>query len=277
MKEKLRDKLFLRWIPLILINIFVLMPILWTIVTSLKRESDILEKPIKYIPDPITFENYIHAWKNCKIDQYYLNSMKVSLIAVFFIVIIAIMVGYALSRFQFKGKSLFMLALLGCQFIPTAAMMIPLFKIFNQMGLIGTHAAVIIACISLQFPFNSILMRGFVSGIPYELEEAAQIDGCSRLVAVVKVVLPLLVPGIIATAAFAFVGVWNEYLLSMMFLNDPSTYTIPIGLRMMQGEYSVNYGVMSAGATIAITVPLLLFAYLQKHLVTGVGAGAVKG
>ena len=277
MKEKLRDKLFLRWVPLILINIYVLIPILWTVVTSLKREGDILKKPIQYLPNPATLENYIHAWKNCNIDLYYLNSLKVSVISVVFIVVIAIMVGYALNRFQFKGKNMFMLMLLGCQFIPTAAMLIPLFKLFNSMGLIGTHAAVIISCISLQFPFNSVLMRGFVSGIPYELEEAAQIDGCSRFQAVVRVVLPLLLPGIIATAAFAFVGVWNEYLLSMMFLNDPKTYTIPIGLRMMQGEYSVSYGVMSAGATIAITVPLLLFAYLQKHLVTGVGAGAVKG
>ena len=199
------------------------------------------------------------------------------MIAVFFIVLIAIITGYTLNRFRFRGRNLFMLMLLCVQFIPHAVLLIPLFEIFHKLGMIGKPMSVILVCITFQFPFNSILMRGFVSGIPYTLEEAAQIDGCSRLMAVIKVVIPMLVPGIVTTAAFAFIGVWNEFLFSMMFLNDSANYTIPIGLKMMQGEYNISYGALAAGAIIAMAIPVALFAYLQKYLVTGMGAGAVKG
>ena len=277
MKTKLSDKIFLRWIPLIIINLFVLFPIVWAIITSLKREGDILKKPIRYIPDPATLENYIRAWVNCNFSRYFGNSMRIALVSVTCIVIIAIMVGYALSRYRFKGRNLFMLLLLCIQFIPHAVLLIPLFNTFHAMHLIGKPLAVILVCITFQFPFNSILMRGFISGIPYTLEEAAQIDGCSRFMAVIKVILPMLVPGIVTTAAFAFIGVWNEFLFSMMFLNDAVNYTIPIGLKMMQGEYNISYGAMAAGAIIAMSVPVALFAYLQKYLVTGLSAGAVKG
>lgn len=277
MKENMCDKIFLRWLPLILINVFVLVPILWTIITSLKEEGDILKKPVRYLPNPATVVNYVRAWVNCNFDQYFFNSMKISIVAVFFIVLIAIMVGYALSRFKFRGSNAFMLLLLCIQFIPHAVLLIPLFNIFHGMGLIGKPLAVILVCITFQFPFNSILMRGFISGIPYTLEEAAQIDGCSRFMAVVKVIIPMLVPGIVTTSAFAFIGVWNEFLFSMMFLNNASNYTIPIGLKMMQGEYNISYGALAAGAIIAMSIPVALFAYLQKYLITGMGAGAVKG
>lgn len=277
MKMKTKDRILLRWLPLLMMNVFVLVPILWTIVTSLKDEGDILKKPVKYIPDPATVTNYVRAWINCNFDQYFLNSIKISIIAVFFIVLIAIITGYTLNRFRFRGRNLFMLMLLCVQFIPHAVLLIPLFEIFHKLGMIGKPMSVILVCITFQFPFNSILMRGFVSGIPYTLEEAAQIDGCSRLMAVIKVVIPMLVPGIVTTAAFAFIGVWNEFLFSMMFLNDSANYTIPIGLKMMQGEYNISYGALAAGAIIAMAIPVTLFAYLQKYLVTGMGAGAVKG
>ena len=277
MKMKAKDRILLRWLPLLTMNVFVLVPILWTIVTSLKDEGDILKKPVKYIPDPATLTNYARAWVNCNFDQYFLNSIKISVIAVFFIVLIAIITGYTLNRFRFRGRNLFMLMLLCVQFIPHAVLLIPLFEIFHKLGMIGKPMSVILVCITFQFPFNSILMRGFVSGIPYTLEEAAQIDGCSRLMAVIKVVIPMLIPGIVTTAAFAFIGVWNEFLFSMMFLNDSANYTIPIGLKMMQGEYNISYGALAAGAIIAMAIPVALFAYLQKYLVTGMGAGAVKG
>ena len=131
--------------------------------------------------------------------------------------------------------------------------------------------------IVFNIPFNAILMKGFMAGIPFELEEAAMIDGCSRFEGVIKVVLPVLIPGIVTVSAFAFIGCWNEFLFSLMFLNDPSKYTVPIGLKMMQGEYSVLYGSMAAGALIAMAIPVALFAYLQKYLVTGMTSGGVKG
>lgn len=277
MKEKKADLILFRWLPLILINIYVIFPIFWAIVTALKSESDIVSTPIQYLPKSITFENFKRAWVNAGFSRYFSNSLKISLVSVAVIVLLSIMIGYALTRYKFKGKTLFLGFLLASQFIPAAVLLIPLFDVFQGMNLVGTRTAIVLVNIALNIPFNAILMRGFIGGIPYELEEAAMVDGCSRIGGVIKVVIPVLVPGIVTVAAFAFISCWNEFLFSLMFLNDPEMYTVPIGLRMMQGEYSVLYGAMSAGALIAMIIPVILFAYLQKYLVTGMTSGGVKG
>lgn len=276
MKEKKRDIIFLRWLPLLLICVYVVFPIYWAINTALKTEPEILGKTITYLPKDLTFGNFIDAWTNVGFDKYFFNSLKVSGISVIFIVIISIMVGYALSRYKFKFKMAFLGLLLAVQFIPAAVLLVPLFNIFNGLGLVGSHIALVLINVTFQTPFCCVLMRGFVEGVPYALEEAAMIDGCSRIKGVFKVVVPMLVPGIVTVAAFALIGCWNEFLFAMMMLNDPAKYTVPIGLKMMQGEYGIHYGSMAAGA-IAMAIPVILFAYLQKYLVTGMSSGAVKG
>ena len=277
MKEKKRDIIFLRWLPLLLICVYVVFPIYWAINTALKTEPEILGKTITYLPKDLTFGNFIDAWTNVGFDKYFFNRLKVSGISVIFIVIISIMVGYALSRYKFKFKMAFLGLLLAVQFIPAAVLLVPLFNIFNGLGLVGSHIALVLINVTFQTPFCCVLMRGFVEGVPYALEEAAMIDGCSRIKGVFKVVVPMLVPGIVTVAAFALIGCWNEFLFAMMMLNDPAKYTVPIGLKMMQGEYGIHYGSMAAGAIIAMAIPVILFAYLQKYLVTGMSSGAVKG
>ena len=277
MKEKKRDIIFLRWLPLLLICVYVVFPIYWAINTALKTEPEILGKTVTYLPKELTFGNFIDAWTNVGFDKYFFNSLKVSGISVIFIVIISIMVGYALSRYKFKFKMAFLGLLLAVQFIPAAVLLVPLFNIFNGLGLVGSHIALVLINVTFQTPFCCVLMRGFVEGVPYALEEAAMIDGCSRIKGVFKVVVPMLVPGIVTVAAFALIGCWNEFLFAMMMLNDPAKYTVPIGLKMMQGEYGIHYGSMAAGAIIAMASPVILFAYLQKYLVTGMSSGAVKG
>ena len=277
MKEKKRDIIFLRWLPLLLICVYVVFPIYWAINTALKTEPEILGKTVTYLPKDLTFGNFIDAWTNVGFDKYFFNSLKVSGISVIFIVIISIMVGYALSRYKLKFKMAFLGLLLAVQFIPAAVLLVPLFNIFNGLGLVGSHIALVLINVTFQTPFCCVLMRGFVEGVPYALEEAAMIDGCSRIKGVFKVVVPMLVPGIVTVAAFALIGCWNEFLFAMMMLNDPAKYTVPIGLKMMQGEYGIHYGSMAAGAIIAMAIPVILFAYLQKYLVTGMSSGAVKG
>ena len=275
-KQQTQNRIVLALV-LVPIMIFVIVPIFWAISTSLKFEKDVTRIPISYLPSPATLQNYVIAWNNVGFSQFFMNSVIISISAVFFVVIMAIMTGYALSRYNFKGKEFFMIVLLATQFIPIAVLLIPLFNIFNYFNLMGTRGSIILANITFQLPFNSVLMRGFIASIPTELEEAALIDGCSRTEGIIRVVLPILKPGIITVAAFAFIGCWNEFLISFMFLNDPEKFTLPIGLKYMQGQFNINYGALAAGALIAMSIPVVLFAYLQKHLVTGLTSGAIKG
>ena len=275
-KQQWTTKLLIALI-LVPITLFVLLPLFWAVSISLKFEGDISKLPITYLPSPATIENYIVAWYNVGFSHYFVNSVVISVGAVIFVVIMSIMTGYSLSRYQFKGKGIFMIVLLATQFVPVAVLLIPLFNIFNNLNLIGSRTSIILANITFQLPFNAILMRGFISSIPLELEEAAMIDGCSKTESIVRILLPILKPGITTVAAFAFIGCWNEFLFSFMFLNDPKKFILPIGLKYMQGQFDINYGALAAGALIAMSVPIVLFGYLQKHLVTGLTSGAVKG
>lgn len=276
LKQKTSEKLFLRWLPLAVLTLFTLIPILWALSTSLKTDAGIFAKPAQYIPDPVTNANFLEAWVASNFSRYFLNSLRVTLSSVAGILIIAVMGGYALSRYRFKAKMAFTALILCIQFVPHAVLLIPLFNTFMKFRLVGTLTSVVLVCITCNFPYITILMRGFIGGIPYSLEEAAQIDGCTRLGGVIRIVLPMLVPGLITCGAFSFIGIWNEFLFSLMFLNDAKRYTIPIGLKMLQGEYETEYGTIAAGAIIAMSIPVFLFAYLQKYLVNGLG-GAVKG
>ena len=271
------QKIFLFYLPLIVILAFTLFPLYWTVVTSLKHERDIVRIPIQYLPSPATFENYISAWRTVGFSMYFQNSLFVALVSVAFVVFFSIFVGYALSRFKFRGKNAFMFMLLSTQFLPSAMLIVPLFIIFRNMSLIDSPFSLIIINTTMQLSFNSILMRGFISGIPVELEEAASIDGCSRIGAIFRTVIPLLLPGLVATAAFSFVGVWNEFLFAFMFTINRTRFTLPVGLRTVIGEFSVNYGILAAGSIISLIPALLMFMYLQKYLITGLSAGSVKG
>jgi multiple sugar transport system permease protein len=152
-----------------------------------------------------------------------------------------------------------------------------LFIIFKKMHLINNLGSLVLTYITFQLPFNAIIMRGFVDSIPFQLEEAAMVDGCGRLKAICLTVLPILLPGLIATGAFAFIGCWNEFMCALMFINSKALFTIPVGLSYMQGQFDINYGALASGSIIALIPPILMFAYVQKYLVQGLSAGSVKG
>lgn len=265
------------YLPLIVTLVFVLLPILWDVSTSLKRQTDIIGSAVHYLPHPATFENFRRVWSVNDFSVYFLNSLFVCVVSVVFIVLLSILNGYALSRFKFAGKGAFMLILLSTQMMPVILFVIPLFLIFKNMGLINTPYSLILFYIVQQAPFNTLLMRGFISSIPKEIDEAAMVDGAGRLRVIFTLITPVILPGIVATGAFAFIGSWNEFLVAFSFITDAAKFTIPIGLKYLIGEYSVDYGSLAAGSLIGLLPPILLFMYIQRFLVQGLAGGSVKG
>ena len=276
-KDSIWTLLVKRYIPLFLGLLFIVFPFFWTLSTALKTETEIFSNPVKYWPDKVSFQNFVDAWRMAGFSVYFKNSLMVALCGMACILFLSILSGYALSRFKFKGKNLFMMVILCTQFLPGAMMLIPLFLMFKNAGLAGTLTSLIITYTLFEFPFNAILMRGYMSNIPIELEEAAWVDGCSRFQAIFKILVPVLLPSIVAAGAFAFIACWNEYLFSLMFINNPNYYTVPVGMSFLAGQYQSNYSLRAAGALISMLPSLLLFAYVQKYLVSGLGAGSVKG
>lgn len=262
---------------LLVILIFILFPIYWCFATSFKPSAEITSKIVTYWPKTFTFQNYVEAWTRSGFSVYFKNSLFIAVFGVVFIVILSILTGYALARFKFKGKNAFMLILLCTQFIPGAMLITPIFIIFKNLNMLNSLFALVLINTTFHFSFNSILMRGFIGSIDYTIEEAAQIDGCSRLGAIWHVLLPVLKPGIATIAAYGFISCWNEFLFSFMFISKQNKLTLPVGLKNLVGEFSINYGQLAAGAIIAVLPTLILFSYVQKNLVGGLSSGAVKG
>lgn len=262
---------------LLVFMVFILLPIYWCLVTSFKPSAEITSKEVTYWPKIFTFVNYAEAWTRSGFSTYFKNSLFIAVFGVVFIVVLSVLTGYALDRFKFKGKNVFMLILLCTQFIPGAMLITPIFIIFKNLNMLNSLFALVLVNTTFHFPFNSILMRGFVGGIDYTIEEAAQIDGCSRLGAIRHVLLPVLKPGIATIAAYGFISCWNEFLFSFMFISKQAKLTLPVGLKNLVGEFSINYGQLAAGAVIAVVPTLILFSYVQKNLVGGLSSGAVKG
>ncbi|MFJ4789869.1 carbohydrate ABC transporter permease [Streptomyces sp. NPDC088794] len=264
-----------RWqiyVPLSIYLVFTLIPFYWILLFALRPAGS-----TSLVPWPMTFEHFEKVWNERAFGTYFQNSVLVGVSTLVMTTLVALAGGYALARFDFRIKRTFMLALLCTQFVPGALLLVPLFEIFANLRMINSLSSVVIAETVFQLPLSMILISGFIRNVPYSLEEAAWVDGCNRLTAFRIVVLPLLRPGLIAVGSFAFVHAWNHFLFALMFLSDQGKQTIPVGLNTLMSADSVDLGALAAGGIIAAVPVVLVFAFIQKWLITGFSAGAVKG
>jgi multiple sugar transport system permease protein len=260
------------YVPLGLFLLFTLVPFYWILLFAFRETGS-----TSLFPWPLTLEHFSTVWNGAGFSVFFENSVIIAVLTVFFSTTIALAGGYAMARFSFRGKGVFMVMMLCTQFIPGAMMLIPLFDIFRATFLINSMWSIVVAEAVFQLPLSLMLMAGFIRNIPIELEEAAWIDGCGRLRGFLATVLPLLRPGIVAISSFAFISAWNNFLFALMFLNSQDQFTVPVGLSYMLGEYSVDFGALAAGGVVAVVPVVLVFAYVQRYLVQGLSAGAVKG
>ncbi|RKX53168.1 MAG: carbohydrate ABC transporter permease [Thermotoga sp.] len=257
--------------------LFAVFPFYWLFVTSIKTEKEVYSFPVDYFPKKPTLINYINVWMNSRFPRYFLNSGVVALVSSTIVTFTAILGAYSLARYNFKFKSQFLIFFLITQMFPLILFIVPLYIIFSKLKLINTLTGLILVYTSFNLPFSLFLMRGFIEGVPKEIEESALIDGCGRFRMIMRIVIPIIRPGVFATFAFAFTGAWNEMLFALMFLNSEKKLTIPVFLSMFVQKYDVSWGEMSAAALISLIPVAVMFAWIQKYLVRGLAMGAVKG
>ncbi|WP_435790070.1 carbohydrate ABC transporter permease [Clostridium sp.] len=233
--------------------------------------------PITYLPKHPTLENYRNILKTTNFPVYFRNSMIVSSTSAIVTSTITLFAGYSLARFKFAGKKLTLLIFLATQMVPVVAIIIPIFLLFSKLKLINNLLGLVIIYTVLNIPFCTLMIKGFFEKIPYSLEEAAMIDGCSRVEALIRIIFPVMKPGIIATFVFAFIGAWNELFFNTIFISREVLKTLPTGINSFIGKYDINWGMMTAGSVIALIPIFIMFGIIQKYLVAGMTAGSVKG
>lgn len=274
-------KIFNKILRIFLLAVFLIMaifPLYWVIVTSLKGSQEIYTFPIKYFPSEITFENYTYLFEISDFKAYFMNSIFISLISAFGAMIISIFSGYSLSRFKNnKIKHTLLLIMYFSQMIPTFMIMTPLFTSFAKFGMTDNLLSLIIIYIATMIAFSSIMGKGFFDRIPISLEEAALIDGCSNMQTIIRIIIPLSLPGLAAIFSFTFVNIWNELFLAVMFISSSYKMTVPVALNSFISKAGVSWGVMSAGIVVALIPTMIVFAFAQKYIVQGLTDGAVKG
>jgi len=280
--RKIRDffTAFRHYIIMGLVSIFVLFPYFWLILTSLKPDYQQMLSPTIFKPDYLDFRNYIDVWNTIPMARYMFNSIYVSFCTVLMCLVFSVTAAYSLSRYAFRGKYAVIGTILFSQLIPGMLPFVSFYFMMFGLHLTNNYAGLIIAYAIWGIPFSTLMMRSyFTAAIPRELEESAIIDGCTRWGVFLRIAIPLAVPGIIATAIFAFILSWNEFMWASVMLTTNLLKTVAIGIYDYIGQYGSNVRVAMTMATAVIaTLPaMLIFCFLQRYLISGLTSGAVKG
>jgi ABC-type glycerol-3-phosphate transport system permease component len=263
---------------LFLASVFAVAPILWAVLTSLKSPKEVALYPPTFFPQHLTFENYLGAVINNGTYLHYLwNTAVIVVAATVLCLICSAHAAHAVARFRFRGSSVLMFAMFSTVMIPGVAVVIPLYLLSVKAGIYDTVMVLILVYSAWLTPTLVWLLRGFVLVIPYELEEAARIDGYSRLGAFYRVTLPLLRPGLLAGAVLIFANIWNEFLLGYSLVQSETARVIQVGIYANLTEVGVQWSRLTAAAVTAMLPVMIIYAFLQKAFVQGLSAGAVKG
>ena len=265
------------YVVLIGLAIACIGPIVWTFLTSLKYEADIVTKTMHYIPPRITFDNYVKLWNQSGYPVLVINSLIVTSVTVLICLLTGTIAAYAFSRFQFRGRTQLMLGYLVVRMFPAVLMIIPLFIVMRQVGLLDSTFGLAVAYTSFLLPLFVWMLKGFFDAAPKELESAARIDGSTRIGAMLGIVIPIARNGLVATCLFVAIAAWNEYLFALMLTTSQGSRTWPVGLQLMVGEFQLPWGMLAAGGMISILPVVVLFAIVQRVMVAGITTGAVKG
>ena len=267
------------YIMLGIISIFVLFPFYWMFLTSVKPPEDVLLTPPVWWPTRILFDNYVRVWTSIPLTKYLINSILYAALSTLLCILLASFAAYSLSRLHFRFKKMSLTIIIFTQLIPSTLILVPFYFMIYWAGLNNTIFAVVFAYTVWALPFCILMLRSYFTSIPVSLEESATIDGCGRFGILFRIVLPISLPGIMATAIFSFILAWNEFMWTSIVLTNSALKPLSVGLYDFVGKLGLSpvISLHMTAAVISAVPSLILFIFLQKYLISGLAAGAVKG
>jgi multiple sugar transport system permease protein len=286
--RRLRPRRILRtgflYLGMVIALIVVLAPFAWLLISSVAAPVDLLERPLQWIPAHITFDRFAELTVGSSPDENALgfrsalvNSTIIASTVTALSMVVGTLAAYAFARLRFPGRSWLILAFMATYMLPPIALILPLYQIMNGLGLYNTPQALIIIYSSFVTPFVIWIMRGYIETIPSELDDAARVDGCSRLGVLWRVIVPVAVPGLASTALLAFLLAWDEFLYALIMTQSNASKTLPIAINDFIGRHGIDFGLLATGGVIAALPPVLIALVFQRYIVAGLTAGSVKG
>lgn len=264
-------------LPGLLIVVVVLGPYLWMAMTSVRPNAELLRSPVSYLPQQLTFDNYRALGVSTPFKDYFIHSLLVATGTSSISVMLAALAAYGFSRFRFTGRNTLLLASLVVYLLPAIVLVVPLFVLMVAVGLVNTLPGLILGHLTFALPFSIWMLSGYFDALPRDLDEAAMVDGATRLQAFARIVVPLALPGLVATGLFSFLVSWNEFVYAVMLTTSDAVRTLPVGLQLfMSPERSTSWGILSAGGLITSLPVAVAFLFFQKYLIGGLTAGGVK-
>jgi multiple sugar transport system permease protein len=248
-------------------------PLYWMVLSSLRASDKIFDRPVSLLPTGLSLENY-RVLADVGFGTWFLNSAIVTVGTVIPVIVVGTLGAYSLTRFKYPGGRQFSLTVLLVHMFPSTLMMVPLFLVINRIGLGDSYGGLILANMTYSLPFAMWLLRSYFMSINHEVEQAAMVDGASRLRAFWDVVIPQAAPGIVSTAMFASINAWNNYLFALIFISSPSKYTLPLGISRYSNSVDIQWGPLLASAVLATLPVLVVFGLLQRRFFSGFGVGS---
>lgn len=268
---------FFKYLAIIIIFLFLLFPVYWMIITSLKTNMESYKVVPSLWPESFSIDGYKSLFKDGKFLIYYQNNLIVSAMAAFIICFISVFAGYALSRFRFKWNKILIATFIFAQMMPVISRLISLYTIMRKMGLTDSRLGLVLAISATQVPFTVSLMASFFDSIPIDLEEAASVDGCGRMRTLFKIIMPLVVPGLLAVGVYSFLMTWDDYLHAITLIRSSDMWTLSQGLKLTYlGEVS-DWQLINSASTLGAVPMIFVFFFFQKYMIKGLVSGAVKG
>jgi multiple sugar transport system permease protein len=267
----------LRWFAAALVLANGFFPALWIFSTSLKNEVELTARPITWLPANPVLDNYVAAFRDQPLPTYLLNSAIVALMAMTLSLVIASLAAYAIARLNLRHRHLILTVIIAVSMFPLVTLMVPLFEIMRGVGLLNSYWALVFPYTVLNLPVCTLVLVSFFQEIPRDLENAAMIDGCTRLGALFRVVVPLAAPGVFTAGTLAFVNAWDEFLLALSMNSAVAYRTLPVGIQMYQGEFAFPWPTISAALVIGMVPVVIVILLFQERVVSGLTAGGLKG